>query len=126
MLPEVGDDVQFTEEILNADSQRDQFRGKKLNVLRKNMTSIIKNGQLFELFLSDGSTLHKEDGVDNNGNKLVGTNIVKVFEPWGGGYSPVKQRALDENDRCKKCGAMGDVRGMSCICPGCGHTIWGI
>jgi hypothetical protein len=28
-------------------------------------------------------------------------------------------------DTCQACGKKGEVRGLACICPGCGHTIWG-
>ena len=123
MLPKVGDDVKFTEDILNCGGKRDRFKGKKLNVLQIKLNAITKDGQLFDLFLSDGDYLHKEDNVDGKGNKLIGSSSVQVFEPWGNSF---KQSTPDENDRCNKCGAMGELKGMSCVCPSCGNTVWGI
>jgi hypothetical protein len=30
-----------------------------------------------------------------------------------------------EDDRCKACGAMGEIIRMACICPKCGMVVWG-
>jgi len=52
---------------------------------------------------------------------------VPVSTPaWVPGAPPQPKVALSEHDRCKKCGTMGDVSGMCCRCPNCGHTIWGV
>lgn len=33
---------------------------------------------------------------------------------------------VDAEDICPECGGVGERSGMSCVCPDCGHTIWGI
>ena len=126
MLPSVGDDVQFTEEVFKADSSMTSLKDKKFTVLKLNMITITSSGQMFDVYISDGRTMHVENKINDKGMKVFGSSIVTVFEPWSGGYSSHKRKDSDNSDRCKKCSAMGELKGMACICPSCGHIIWGI
>ena len=37
---------------------------------------------------------------------------------------PTTQTDTSE-DKCKICGGIGEIRGMACVCKGCGQLIWG-
>ena len=39
--------------------------------------------------------------------------------------NPCEEKKRHE-DECKKCGVMGQVNGLSCVCPQCGQIVWGI
>jgi hypothetical protein len=126
MLPSIGEEVQLTDEYINVDSTRDSLKGQKLDVLKVDLQGITKNGPEYSIWFSYAGTV---DGieVDNNGHSLkFSDKRVVVFRSWSGGFAPSKQKAAGEEDRCKRCGTIGRISGMSCLCPDCGQVIWGI
>lgn len=127
MFVKTGDEVQYTNDAILADNTKNNFSGKKLSVLNVKMAAIKKMGNLFDVFFSHAGTMYKEEGIDSSGIKLINGKLVTVFEPWSGGFSSVTNiKVPDENDRCKRCGTMGENKGLSCICPHCGEVVWGI
>lgn len=41
-------------------------------------------------------------------------------------YVDGSRLSKDKEDCCKRCGAMGKIVGMACICSKCGQIVWGI
>jgi hypothetical protein len=123
MLPKVGDKVQFTNDVFSVGSKRDRFKGKELEILKVILKTLSSSGSTYDIFFKGDGFLSREDGVDNNGCKVINGVSINMFEIYN-----LSSSTSDDNDdnRCKKCGAMGEKRGMSCVCPKCGEIVWGI
>lgn len=128
MFLKVGDIVQYSKDLLTIDSSKTIFSGKKLSVLKVELSKIttIVDVTYNIFFICDG-VMCKEEGLDDNGFKTVNNKLVKVFEPWDTKCTlELNIKVPDENDRCKLCGTVGKNHGLSCVCPDCGNVIWGI
>lgn len=124
MLPNVGDEVKLTDEYVKVDSTKNHLKDTKLDVLKVDLNAITTDGPEYSVWFSNHGLLDGID-VDSNGYSMRHKRVL-VFQPWSGGFAPSKQKAVSEDDRCKKCGTMGEMKGLSCICPNCGQVVWGI
>lgn len=130
MRPQVGDEVKIKKEII-ASGQYVSLDGKKLKVMKVALGNIISSGATYNVAVSDGTGIYVVI-IDKNG--CINGDV--VFEKWVYGTTGVKlvptavpvkkEQPLTEDDRCKKCGTMGRVTGLSCRCPSCDEIIWGI
>ena len=126
-LPQKNDQVKFTYDMISHNNTANSFKDKTLTVLKVALKKIVSSTEIYyDIFFSDGGKLGKVEDVNSNGSKLVLGSWLKVFEDYGEEEedSGVSMKA-SEDDRCKKCGTMGDVKTTSCICPNCGNVVWG-
>ena len=122
MLPQQNSYVKFTDEMVNNSSIAYKFKDKELEVLKVSITKILNSGNAnHDIFFSDGSTMERISDVDSSGNVYLNGKWIQVFNMSDDDIT-VKE---SEDDRCKKCGTMGELRTTSCICPNCGDVIWG-
>lgn len=75
----------------------------------------IETGEIASLFLNEDGTL----ALPSDSKEFQLLWHVKVFKK-------IKQEELSDDDRCKKCGTLGNVISMCCLCPKCGNVVWGI
>jgi hypothetical protein len=121
MVPKRGDFVIITKEFMNYDIKYKGFENKKLEVIKVSLGVITNNGPEYVVYFVGEGYLQRIM-IDKNGCK----EGFPVFELWDTGeYNPSRSEP-SEDDICKNCGAMGEVKGMACVCPSCGSLIWGI
>jgi hypothetical protein len=96
---------------------------KSMNKIRVN-----RQGQFID---DNGSVQNNIVFEDSFGSNTIAT-VPAAHAPraiptpaWVPDAPPQPKIAPNEDDRCKNCGTMGQVLGMCCTCPNCGHTIWG-
>lgn len=137
MVPRVNDEVIFSDAFIQSVTGLSGLKGKKIKIMSMIMKSISGSLIKYNMAYLDGKmlkTLIIE--MDSNGNTA---NQIPIFTSSTGTNNSNRitisaqqifidppQNARSEDDRCKKCGSMGELRGMSCICPGCGNVVWGI
>lgn len=120
MVPKTGDVVKMTKDYVNHDTNFKQFEDKKLEVMKVSLGGIGSSGPFYTVYFVGDNHLRKIT-IDKSGRK----DAHIVFELWkSAGYSSISKPS--EDDICKNCGAMGEVKGMACVCPSCGSLIWGI
>lgn len=116
----VGDKVKFTKEIIDA-CALSQYDGKEMKVAQIDLVSISSTGQEKYIVSIIYEKVIVSVYMDQDGNFVSNGKAIRVFEPVA---EEVPQGT--EDDRCKRCGAMGEIKNMSCVCPSCGNVVWGI
>lgn len=120
MLPKVGDFVKLTKSFAENNFGFDDIKEKKLEVMKVSLYSITNSGSFHRVYIVGDGTL-KMFVIDDNG-KHDDCVVFEFYDPQT--YGQVN--GPHEDDICKNCGAMGEVRQMSCVCPSCGNLIWGM
>ena len=121
MIPKTGDVVKMTEEYVNHDSSFENVKDRKLEVMKVTLDGISHIGPSYVVYFAGDGYLRKIT-IDKDGMR----DGFPVFILWDtSGYSPTRNES-SEDDICGNCGAMGEVKGMCCMCPSCGSLIWGI
>jgi len=126
-LPQKDDQVKFTYDMINHDTTANSFKDKTVTVLKVSLKKIISSTEnYYDIFFSADGKMGKIEDVHSNGSKLVLGSWLKVFEycDQDAEDTDVSMKA-SEDDRCKKCGTMGNVKSTSCVCPNCGNVVWG-
>jgi hypothetical protein len=151
MFPSKGDSIKFTDNFLDNSPLywTAPYRDVELEVVKVKLLTMVPRATYRVNFLVNGMMLRVN--IDRQGHYVnaAGRPIfaLTVFEPYSGKKNalslsshkavavpapawaphspPQPKSAPSEDDRCKKCGTMGDVKGMCCTCPSCGNTIWG-
>jgi len=85
MLPNIGDEVQLTDDYINFDSSRDSLKGRKLDVLKIDLRGITSSGPSYDVWFSYDGTVDGVEDVSDAGQS--NRYSVVVFQPWSGGFS---------------------------------------
>jgi hypothetical protein len=75
----------------------------------------IETGEIASIFLKEDGTL----ALPNDSKDFRLLWHVKVF-------TSIKDDKMTDDDRCKNCKTLGQLKNMCCVCPKCGNIIWGI
>jgi len=59
------------------------------------------------------------------GIKPLTVDEQKLINDFLSGKCSVAEDTSCDPDMCSKCGTMGEIKGMACICKSCGNLIWG-
>lgn len=121
MVPKTGDVVRMTEEYIRHDTNFENIKGRKLEVMKVALDGISHNGPSYVVYFVGEGCLRKIT-IDKDGQH-DGFVVFELIEAEG--YNPTRNES-SEDDICGNCGVMGEVKGMCCVCPSCGSLIWGI
>ena len=136
MLPTKGDSLKFTDNFINNSPVHwtAPFHNVELDVIDVKLVTMIPQAAYFAYFMVNG--LLNRIKVDAAGAFIDGTNRVHrhliVFEDYAGsstttqksvvavptpawvpGAPPQSKATVSEDDRCKGCGQMGQIKGFS-------------
>ena len=153
MFPHIGDVVLVTANFINnygnSQTWAASMKNIEIDVLNVKLDTMIPFTKYSVMFMI-GLMLHKVS-VDKNGYYIDNYGSVTttyVFEDAYQGsssmgvsmahypddddasddalsYAAASTKKVCEDDRCKSCGTMGEVKGLCCTCPQCGKTVWG-
>ena len=147
MLPQVGDNVKFTDEFIKNVPQAwtSALKDVELEVLGIKLDSLLPHPRYTVTVIGQGTinvVSAKQDGTyDPHPNSSPNPMVFDAVEfeelddeefdlsyPTYEGPQPLQLEPKKEvdDDRCNKCGTMGKSMGLSCVCPNCGNVIWGI
>lgn len=121
MFPKVGDCVKLTDGALKSSPNLIGLKDQELEIMKVSLDMIYSSGAATYIVYFTGAGYLRKIIIDREGKN----NGCVVFDPWddendSNSFEP------NEDDVCRSCGAVGEIKGMCCICPRCGKLIWGI
>jgi hypothetical protein len=125
-VPNVGEAVWMNNRVV--DAVNIERLGQHRNLVLRVTEIGHKHGSVFKVhYHSEGEDMRSYVGLYNSGlitfpkSEIPRTVAFFHLLEETGGHSEEH-----DEDKCIKCDTMGNVNGLSCVCPNCGGVIWGI